>query len=287
MIQDKQKAALRILELVARWQEPALWEIAGEISADIPKYWGLAAKDAATADACYKRGIPAPQSIASAERNRFTAEVRERDNARNKNEIVELRTLVRIHFPQQLEHVPEIDFNLPHDETRIREAVRDLKRLEGHILSQFAEAFEGAIDDRTEHSYIELGNEPGEPLPDGRVADPFAELDGVEPLPGGLIESVVENVPQVASRVQAKPASVNALMIELMQKHGQEECLNWSVRQWALELEPRRGKKPSASTIHGTATYKLLKGLNDETKAAMVERQTEKGNKGKRRSTRF
>ena len=95
----------------------------------------------------------------------------------------------------------------------------------------------------------------------------------------------VDEVPELGAKY--KPASVNALMLDLMQKHGREECLVWSVRRWALELEPRRGKKPSESAIHGTPTYKLLKGLRDEAKASMVERQTEKDNKGKRRSTRF
>lgn len=87
--------------------------------------------------------------------------------------------------------------------------------------------------------------------------------------------------------LHGNPPSVNALMIELMQKHGQEECLGWSVRRWCLELEPGRGKKPAESTIHGTPTYQLLKGLNDQKKVAMVERQTAKDEKGKRRSNRY
>ena len=80
---------------------------------------------------------------------------------------------------------------------------------------------------------------------------------------------------------------LNSLMVDLLQKHGQEKCVSWSVESWAIQLESQWGNKPSKSSIAKTETWKLISELRRQAGTDLRERQTVKDKQGKRRSKAY
>jgi hypothetical protein len=84
--------------------------------------------------------------------------------------------------------------------------------------------------------------------------------------------------------IATKPR-LNALMVDLLQKHSEEQCVGWSAEEWAVRLISIWGSKPSKSSIAETRTWKWLMKLRADTGASLRAHQTVKDTHGKRRST--
>lgn len=111
------------------------------------------------------------------------------------------------------------------------------------------------------------------------------ELAMVSDMGAGGVGNATE--PNVQSLVgKGRKLSLNAHMSNLMEKH-KESCQSWSVERWQLELTPTWGKAPSKGGIHGTAIWKWLMSLREETQNTLQEKQTARDKFGKRRPTTF
>jgi hypothetical protein len=82
----------------------------------------------------------------------------------------------------------------------------------------------------------------------------------------------------------APKATVNMIMLELMQSAGCESSIRWSVDEWRNQVETIRKSRPAKSTIHKQPTWKRLMKLRKENGVEMQEHQTVADQTGKRRS---
>ncbi len=103
--------------------------------------------------------------------------------------------------------------------------------------------------------------------------------------------TAVESLPQLDSLSEETPVdtttpavSVNALMLDIMQSVGNEECLGWSVEDWREKMFERFGRKPAKSTIHKQPTWDLIRTLRIQAGDTAHEHQTAKDETGRRRS---
>ncbi len=87
--------------------------------------------------------------------------------------------------------------------------------------------------------------------------------------------------------VKPKRPSLNAVMVDLMQKHRNEVCIEWSISQWQTVLIATWGSKPSKSGIQATHAWRLLMKLRQQNGAELRDHQTARDDRGKRRSKAF
>lgn len=118
---------------------------------------------------------------------------------------------------------------------------------------------------------------------------PLRESGSEVKRPSGWVDVGGDPKPDQSRAPDGKPPkpSLNAIALDLILKHGPAECAQWSVRDWAVNMQPQWGKLPTVSTISKLPAIFELRKTVEAAKQAMVEKQTARDETGKRRSTRF
>ena len=83
--------------------------------------------------------------------------------------------------------------------------------------------------------------------------------------------------PKSSTDAKPKKATINARMIDALFKRP--EAKDWTITQWQQHLDG----KPGRATIHGTNTWRELEKMRTDTKMARLERDSFRGDHGKRK----